>query len=727
MKTGKQTILCILLVNLLFLKAVAQQTRFKDVIEAAASPETDFQQIKALKVADKNQEFEAELNLLSGFAWTKAMENSPVPVSSLRLADMADSAAWCFSYSKLLSEKDFNRKEKFYTAALASRASMANADFEQYSEITAQQMQLALNRKFALQQLTAYQTATIQAYQTTLDYMARLKTSFEHEYYLLSLSEDRYRHAADSLKLLYGEVEEAAARYQQALAAIDLPVKALKISFTHSNNVFDNVLSGAVSADDSLLQVVNLNHWLQELEKNRINRLFPVIGQLEKRWNQIGTTAKQAGNSEPQPLPEVVSAFDPDGYLARLAALEHALAKLENAFEQESEFLQYTADRTEIISYYYQLQARATAALQQLGILKEATLKGRILPMEAFIARNYNGLKGYRKYLQNTHSYLRQKENYCNIKLKDQLVAAQLQARYLPVYARFKDEVLPLYEQPVGMAVEYGQFVTTRIASAGGNELYITGYQKNQVKEPFVALVKGLEVIWLQKIEMSATSGNSWGSLLSTTLTGCLLTLEQYNEAGILAARVLLDYDHKGNMLHQIPLQLENQLLGTQKTIEGNYLLAFTKPFVKDKTFIEMRTGGNRLLTESSFSATGYNVQMTASGKHIVLLCNVTNLADSHGFPVEVNSDSQQTRSNLLMASFGSSGQLQAMQLFRSDKSHFYAHVQALDDQQLLVLGFKGSYDFNNIQDCPLMYLTASTDLQQISGNIDFVSATKNM
>jgi len=416
-------------------------------------------------------------------------------------------------------------------------------------------------------------------------------------------------------------------------------------------------------------------------------------------------------------LPENLAKLDTESFWQRYFQFRVAAHATAKAFENEGSFLNYRHTREEIIHYYHGIMERTERAKKLVTALLDRASALAPLPVAIFADEAFNGKNGLKHHLQEVLSDLQKRENYCTIKLKDQLMADYIEAHYLPQYAEYEGQQLPLYEQPVGMASAYGQFVTTKVhRTMDGHTLFLSGYRKMKQKLPFLAKVVDKQVVWVRAIPVEDFSEDDrglthgWGQLLDANAQFCMVVVKLQQET--VSRYKLYQYDQDGELMQQHTLaNMQYPPVGLKAETDG-YQLISNKG---NTTLFEKIDFDGELQQRHALPFSGQDIQLLTVGQYTLWIANVVNPLDAHGLRKQYGA---QNDPRVAIVAFDEGGRIVAQKYLRTKEPHFMAYVSAISDSEILVLGFKGAYDFNQIADYPLMQLTFDPALTTAQGNI---------
>jgi hypothetical protein len=539
------------------------------------------------------------------------------------------------------------------------------------------------------------------------------KRSFHEAFQQLADSLIRYqtlshRHA--------GHVEEALKKIKGP--AHSIPVQVMTVE----------TLPAIVPSSTDLL-VIDYTQWIEALKGQHQQEAMEFLEGVLSFWDSLALKKMQLEQTEQAPdlsnyqIPGEVLAFlvETEQEPLQITLFFQYLAswiRVQAQFRQEAQFLRYTSHPEAIIQYYFQLMELAQRTKNLMEMLKEAE-RAPTSHFRLFADQAFGGMEAFRAIQLEEETDLAQKERYCQIRLKDQLVMEHLENKFIPKYAWYENKAVPLFEQPLYMAVEPSHFVTTEVVKLPEGGMVVTGFQRNKRKEAFIAKIIHKEVVWLKNIH--ADAGNATGETDSYGMTlvaqkGTYAVVIQYTNSKGEVWNHLREFRENGQLQHACTLPNNYPTETLLKHGEG-YLIVFQKEkngkAIKE-TWLEFISKQGQSLWKNPLPVNSALTALIARDHKIYVTTNMVAPRDSNGMPLKNNKD----KSNPYLAIFSEQGELLFQHQFHTRESYFITKVVMQEDGDLLLMGFLGNFNLNEIQDMPIGHIVYQPTAHRVQSDL---------
>ncbi len=677
-----------------------------------------------------------------------SLANATSPFESPNMVKShADSALFSLQQSEKYSSKKSLRKfEDFYQIALhqsnihydsvAAAFAPRKQFFTQRSKVAAQLDSLQYNATMAYQKAAATFQANAKRY--TLPEMAMFAT----DTFTLHIRPiiEHYRRA-DSLLQLSSEKALATFGHSLAFLSTDRPSDW---KFTY------NVLSR-----------FNFSRWYDTLLQIRQTEVLPHVPATQQRLQRLYTLAEQIKNDT---VGTTLSATIPNtdslqqywdqlgnGTLAKWINYQQKKIRFMQGMVKEKAYFNYKHEQEAIFRYYHKFQTDINLLQSKLDSLEKAVKAGAWHYAGIVLQKMHSGEADFLKTLQQEKSYLNTRYEYCALRMRDQLLYENIELKYLPRYSEYKGRMLPLFEQSMHMVVEKGDYVTTRILKDAQDNLYITGYRNMDRKEGFVARIVGERVAWMHRADQPHFTKeeplDSYGIMLSKGENGGCLAVMQFQTASDTTAPLLppqlIAFDSSGAMYESFHLPIaehkvervlplrdtaslsfltaslgnvpEGQLINTTKWPKrnqrpvGNYngvpILNQNQTQTVEALVITQLTAEGIPQWSTSLPLKGELSGLVEFPDRYVLVCN--------------QQGEQEDLRRVLLIALDKKGKVLAQKVVPAKASCFATRTLKLDAERVLVVGFEGKYDINNLEQKSMMNLLLTPNLELIDSTLD--------
>ncbi|GAB4335147.1 MAG: hypothetical protein OHK0038_12680 [Flammeovirgaceae bacterium] len=460
------------------------------------------------------------------------------------------------------------------------------------------------------------------------------------------------------------------------------------------------------------LHLEDFNEWIDKVKSYR-NQQIPQIRKEISQSEEMLEELLQKSLSQEIPdanIPEVsqlvppLKVIEPNSIIFYWWNYKISIIRLNSLFVKEKGMYDYANKEEEVISTYYSIKSSAKESIKLLADLKTASLFPSVSYHEDFF-KNKGGKDGLAEFIKKERIDLLTKEQYCSIRIKDRLLYQQQRGRYMPRFAIYKGYKIPLFEQPLDAITENGGYVTTKVISNDNEEMYITGYRKVSTKQAFIAKVKLDKILWIKHLsdispgDEAMALTNSYGTLLSLSQGSCFAVIHtDARQDDELPKNKLFEVDVKnGNHLKIMKLEDGESPLGLLFNKEKSSYLSATEKLVYDtqlpsKSLVikEFDEKGN-IIWERNLHNSNLAKIISLENEYVVV-CN-KEVENDFTSETEVQGPPQtfSKKKNLLLVKINNQGEIVAQKQIESNSSHYATYVSVLEDQNILIVGFRGN------------------------------------
>ncbi len=610
-----------------------------------------------------------------------------------------------------------------------------------------------------------------------------LSSTFNEAAAYYSLSQKRYQsvqeeHASqDAIKLLHESVfveqfVPIAYNYLQAKALLDKAYALADSFFMQSPTLIVTEKPMATFCEGNTISVYNFQQWYENLAKVRHFEIAPLqqksitsLSALLSIENRLVIDSTNADLSVEIPtiaplLSEWQTLEQSNLFTAFLQFKAEKIALMKRVLEEKSYFV-YNHGQEEIFEYYYEFQEQIRELNEQLNYINAELDKNNWQYYASILEANFADEQTFRKALNTEKSYLNKRFRYAELKIRNQLLYENIELKFLPRYSEYNGSAVPLFEQPMNMVAEEGDYVTIRVLKDNLGNLYLTGYRKVKGKKGFVARVVGQRISWINWAEKPAyiqqKDYDSYGAILSPDKQGGCLAVMQFKVKGDATFKnplsQLVAMDSSGTINNTLALQTEldiNKILPMSENADsfltaslGNIPLeefsgksparnpkqkftTYNGIPIPDMSQPEGASGetSKQILPEkealvvsklnfegkpewvTSFPFKGSVIGILEMDDRFVLVCN----------------QQQETNLNehkIHLIALGKKGNIIAQKTIDTNSSCFATRTVKLEGNKVLVVGFKGEYEINSLENKGVMNMLINQDLELLESSME--------
>ena len=727
--------------------------------------------------------------------WVSQIESSPLKLTSqLNEAikkDKENVKLWLL-LSKVYKERALQSNIFFQPENTLAYLDSSILCLEQAQQLTSKKSLKKYNEYY--KSILVYQAITYENYQQVfLQQKEELKIiistskeaskNFEEAKAYYALAQKRYQVATQK----HSSPSEIKLLHESDFAEQFIPIA---YNFLQSNSLLEKALNEAGSYynhlpvinktavplnsfhEDQNINIYDFQQWYEQLAEKRKVQIKPLQNlSTQKLSNLIAlenkTKLDTVGNTFKQEIPaikQILNEWDTlTGENILTTFLEYKYKKIELMRKtiEEKSYFNYKYGQEEVFQYYYDFQKNIRLLNEQLNVVSKGLNEGNWSYYSSILEQFYDDEKTFRAVLNKEKAYLNKRYTYCDLKIHNQLIYENIELKYLPRYSRYKNGMIPLFEQSLNMVVEEGDYVTTRVLKDELGNLYITGYKKQNGRKGFVARVIGERIAWINWASKPETfkekKVNSYGTMLSLGQSGGCLAVMQYKILGDTTKELLqpqlLAIDSTGTLNKSFALETKvniEQILPSNTSSES-YLTASlgfvpsteemnAKDTKSEKNFttyngvpivdtsqpqtekeptqqLEESTNTEEALVIEKLDFEGkaeWTTNIPFKGKfngmleledRFILVCN------------QQLNDSNQHRVHLI--ALNKSGEIIARKTVDTVKPCFATKSLKLENDKVLVVGFEGEYEINNLENKEVMNILINENLELLESSFE--------
>lgn len=518
------------------------------------------------------------------------------------------------------------------------------------------------------------------------------------------------------------------------------------------------------------IQVYNFQQWYEQLSESRKVEIRPLqiettntLSQLialenKTKLDSLGATF----HIEIPPIEEVLknwNVLSGENILTEYLSYKYQKIELMRRTTEEKSHFNYKYGQEEVFQYYYNFQKDIRLLNDKINSISKHLKEGDWDYYSSVLNQYYEDEQDFQAVLNKEKAYLNKRYTYCDLKIHNQLVYENIELKYLPRYSKYKGGMVPLFEQSLNMVVEEGDYVTTRVLKDEVGNLYITGYKKQNGRKGFVARVVGQRIAWIHWATKPETlkeqKVSSYGTMLSLGQSGGCLAVMQYKVLGDTTTKLvqphLLAIDSTGSLNKSFALETQldieqilpssedkesyltaslgyvpNTAIETKKTqskesfssYNGIPIVNSSQPQTEKVSQQQEETinteealviekldfdGASEWKTNIPFK--GRFTGMVELEDRFILVCN------------QLLDETNQHKVHLI--ALNKSGEIIAQKTIETTNPCFATKSMKLENDQVLVVGFKGEYEINAIENKEVMNMLIDENLELLESSVE--------
>ncbi len=511
--------------------------------------------------------------------------------------------------------------------------------------------------------------------------------------------------------------------------------------------------------DKNTLYLFDFEKWCAAKEKVR-HKAMPLYRQASKLLDELAAhvAAAEADTlltlDNGPALPTLAEfeaqwAFTDLSFLPDWLNYQRARAQFARSLNSEKLFFNYKYQPKEVIAYYYRLQAQAVALERQLHTLTTQLEQEAIWAyMAQLLTPSYDDQTHFRAHLQKELNYIHARQAYCELRIRDQLLYENIALKHLPRYVRHGSYVLPLFEQPSSLVVQEGDYVTTHLLKEANDTYYLTGYQKKQGKQGFVARVVGEQVVWIKMAEKQFDAArkpyDSQGVALASNQEGGCLAILQYGLAED-ARKLWLSLDSNGVAQDTFSFETTHdvrKIMTLKQQDQRVYLAASLGKISSSEATTTVKWSKRNASDASSMPAASERFAQDAEEEdvHAVVvtqfdgsgqvawkfrlpfqgeLTDVVEFADRYVLVCNQPGHDADEQVHVRLIALSKQGTFLAQRTLEAKRAYFATRTLKLDTDRVLVVGFEGECDINQLEQREVIHLLINEQLELLESNLE--------
>ncbi|WP_157637861.1 hypothetical protein [Flexithrix dorotheae] len=526
---------------------------------------------------------------------------------------------------------------------------------------------------------------------------------------LYFLSDSAYDITIEPLKLDFFDFRKSFSAYQNIADSFPFDIENIFVEYLTVQD--DQIIStdNALNHSDTL-KVKNYQKWWLNLEITRENQIQEFWREMIKTDQLLSDVIDTLSTDSLNLTQDLDSLEIETNLIKELAPASISLKLFEYlqkkthvlaSFNSEKDFNPEGKGRNNVIKYYYDLKTQVNSLENYFEILQESSFDSlKMKEISPFLQERYQGIEGFSSFLEANKKEIENRNQYCDKKIREQLLQIYFEKKFLPNYAIYKDIKVALFEQPLATIVEKDHFLTLKVINEENDIKYISGYQRGKSKIPFVAKASQQKIIWLKTLDVKLNNGENlfgYADQLNFDGRNVITTISSESEDSIF--QHLIELNDEGKLLSNQVLNNNEKLEFIFKNPEDS-LTIMGYQAKKGHFQIEGLSGNLKKAWNLSLPYSIQSPKIHLCQGNFVLVANVIGMAPNNESSTLENLD---YFSQILVAIIHPDGEIKLHQILKNKHSEFFTHTITLANKAILILGFQGPYDLNNFENKPLI------------------------
>lgn len=587
------------------------------------------------------------------------------------------------------------------------------ADFS-YSEFVDQiefELEQQSQSKTLITQLFSNYENAIHFWRKSNDQFQLIREEHPNKNELYFLSDSLYTQTIEALKSDFFDFKNSYSKYENTADSFPYNIEKIIVQYlsiedynTDSGETPENLLD--------TLSVKNYQKWWLDLELTREN-------QIQEFWKEMNSTNRLLANiidtltSDTLELAQNLDSLEiedklikeiaPESISLTLFKYQYKKATLLNLFNKEKVYNSKSEERNNIIKYYYGLKTKVKELEKNFDLLlKSYSDSLKVKEVNPFLQKQYKDKEGFVAFLEKNSSEIEKQNQYCEGKIREQLLKIFLEKKFIPNYAIYKSFEIALFEQSMATILEKNHFLTLKVINLDNNIKYISGYQRGENKIPFVAKASGQKIVWLKLLNIKLNKAEYlYGYASHLTFDGRNLATIVNQESDDSRKKYLIKLNNEGELQPYLVFDKPENLDFIINHPQDS-LTVLGYQLQKDKYNVEGFSGNMGVIWKFSLP---YQVQFPQTLLHKGNFVFIANVTETQAAIPNSSIDTFDQFSNILVAIINPFGETKFQKVYKSTNSQFFTHTLELENKAILILGFNGSLDLNNFENKPLFTL----------------------